>query len=66
MSFDVDLPLEVDDEYWEHPIHPFQQPSGVPSRVTFFNTLMRLNHILGFCLRGLVRFFCFPPDPRLY
>ncbi|KAF7377241.1 Zn(2)-C6 fungal-type domain-containing protein [Mycena sanguinolenta] len=52
-DFDVDLPLEVDDEYWEHPTHPFQQPSGAPSRVTFFNTLMRLNHILGFCLKGL-------------
>ncbi|KAJ6482780.1 fungal-specific transcription factor domain-containing protein [Mycena sanguinolenta] len=52
-DFDVDLPLEVDDEYWEHPTHPFQQPSGVPSRVAFFNTLMRLNHILGFCLLGL-------------
>ncbi|KAF8180539.1 fungal-specific transcription factor domain-containing protein [Mycena galopus ATCC 62051] len=47
-EFDIDLPLEVDDEYWEHPTHPFQQPTNKPSRITFFNTLIRLNHILGF------------------
>ncbi|KAF7360056.1 Zn(2)-C6 fungal-type domain-containing protein [Mycena venus] len=52
-EFDIDPPLEVDDEYWEHATHPFQQPIGVPSRVTFFTTLMRLNHILGFSLKVL-------------
>ncbi|KAF7349016.1 Zn(2)-C6 fungal-type domain-containing protein [Mycena venus] len=52
-DFDIDPALEVDDEYWEHPTRPFQQPAGVPSRVTFFNTFMWLNHILGFCLKGL-------------
>ncbi|KAF8197725.1 transcription factor domain-containing protein [Mycena galopus ATCC 62051] len=53
LCIDTDLLLEVDDEYWEHPVNLFQQPLGVPSRITFFNTLMRLNHILAFCLRGL-------------
>ncbi|KAJ6522876.1 fungal-specific transcription factor domain-containing protein [Mycena capillaripes] len=52
-DFDIDLPLECDDEYWEHPTHPFQQPAGVPSRVTFFNTLIDLHHILAFSLKIL-------------
>ncbi|KAJ6522875.1 fungal-specific transcription factor domain-containing protein [Mycena capillaripes] len=52
-DFDIDLPLECDDEYWEHPTHPFQQPAGVPSRVTFFNTLIGLHHILAFSLKIL-------------
>ncbi|KAJ7056003.1 fungal-specific transcription factor domain-containing protein [Mycena amicta] len=52
-DYDIDLPIECDDEYWEHPTHPFQQPPGVPSRITFFNTLMGLNHILAFSLKIL-------------
>ncbi|KAF8175868.1 fungal-specific transcription factor domain-containing protein [Mycena galopus ATCC 62051] len=54
---DTDPLLEVDDEYWDHPVHPFQQPPGVPSRITFFNALMRINHMLGFVLKGL--YSCF-------
>ncbi|KAJ6522400.1 fungal-specific transcription factor domain-containing protein, partial [Mycena capillaripes] len=52
-DFDIDPPLEVDDEYWEHPTHPFEQPPGVPSRVAFFNALLGLNHILAFSLKIL-------------
>ncbi|KAJ7673839.1 fungal-specific transcription factor domain-containing protein [Mycena polygramma] len=52
-DFDIDLPIECDDEYWEHPTHPFQQPLGIPSRVTFFNMLIRLYHILAFSLKIL-------------
>ncbi|KAJ7637573.1 fungal-specific transcription factor domain-containing protein, partial [Mycena polygramma] len=52
-DFDIDLPIECDDEYWEHPTHPFQQPAGVPSRVTFFNTLIRRHHILALSLKIL-------------
>ncbi|KAJ6522860.1 fungal-specific transcription factor domain-containing protein, partial [Mycena capillaripes] len=52
-DFDIDLPIECDDEYWEHPTHPFKQPAGVPSRVTFFNTLIGLHHILAFILKTL-------------
>ncbi|KAJ6608498.1 fungal-specific transcription factor domain-containing protein [Mycena sp. CBHHK59/15] len=52
-DFDIDPPLEVDDEYWEDPARPFEQPPGVPSRVAFFNCLLRLNHILGYSLKIL-------------
>ncbi|KAJ7775771.1 fungal-specific transcription factor domain-containing protein [Mycena maculata] len=52
-EFDLEYPIECDDEYWEHPSQPFRQPAGVPSRVAFFNTLLRLNNILGFCLKIL-------------
>ncbi|KAF7296798.1 Zn(2)-C6 fungal-type domain-containing protein [Mycena indigotica] len=52
-DYDVDLPIECDDEYWEHPTHAFQQPAGVPSYVAFFNTMMGLNHILAVSLKIL-------------
>ncbi|KAJ7731907.1 fungal-specific transcription factor domain-containing protein [Mycena maculata] len=52
-DFDLDPLLECDDEYWEHPTHPFQQPHGVPSRIVFFNSLLRLNHILSLTLKIL-------------
>ncbi|KAJ7144522.1 fungal-specific transcription factor domain-containing protein [Mycena epipterygia] len=52
-DFDVEQPLEVDDEYWEDPTHPFQQPPGVPSRIAFFNALLRLSHILAFTVKVL-------------
>lgn len=48
--------MEVDDEHFEDATHPFQQPPGVPSRMAFFNALLRLNHILAFTLKVLVRF----------
>ncbi|KAJ6592379.1 fungal-specific transcription factor domain-containing protein [Mycena capillaripes] len=54
-DFDIDLPIECDDEYWEHPTRPFQQPAGIPCRVTFFNTLIGLHHILAFSLKILYR-----------
>ncbi|KAJ7656527.1 fungal-specific transcription factor domain-containing protein [Mycena polygramma] len=52
-DFDLDLPLECDDEYWEHPTAPFQQPREVPSTVSFFNAIIRLQHILAFSLKIL-------------
>ncbi|KAJ7135720.1 fungal-specific transcription factor domain-containing protein [Mycena epipterygia] len=52
-DIDLDFALECDDEYWEHPTQPFQQPPGVPSRIAFFNSLLRLNHILSFSLNIL-------------
>ncbi|KAF8184524.1 hypothetical protein K438DRAFT_1974319 [Mycena galopus ATCC 62051] len=42
----IDPLLEVDDEYWENPAHPFEQPPGIPSRIGVFNALMRLGHIV--------------------
>ncbi|KAJ6603490.1 hypothetical protein DFH09DRAFT_899313, partial [Mycena vulgaris] len=54
-SFDIDLPTECDDEYWEHedPEQAFLQPPGTPSCVAFFNSFLRLNNILAFSLRIL-------------
>ncbi|KAF7378272.1 Zn(2)-C6 fungal-type domain-containing protein [Mycena sanguinolenta] len=52
-DFDIPPLLEVDDEYWEHPTHPFQQPAHKPSRITFFNAMIRLSHILAFSLHVL-------------
>nr|GAT57152.1 predicted protein [Mycena chlorophos] len=46
-DFDIDPPIECDDEYWTHPTHPFQQPASLPSRITFFNKIMELTHILA-------------------
>ncbi|KAJ7204943.1 fungal-specific transcription factor domain-containing protein [Mycena pura] len=52
-DFDIDMPIECDDEYWEHPTRPFQQPPGIPSRVSFFNTMISLNNMLAFSLKIL-------------
>ncbi|KAJ7738152.1 fungal-specific transcription factor domain-containing protein [Mycena metata] len=52
-DIDVEMPIECDDEYWEHPTHPFQQPPGVPSRITFFSCLLRLNFLLALSSRIL-------------
>jgi hypothetical protein len=57
LSFDLDHPLEVDDEYWETPegTHGFKQPSDKPPKVAFFNCYLKLNQILAFALRTIVR-----------
>ncbi|KAF7320555.1 Fungal-trans domain-containing protein [Mycena chlorophos] len=52
-DLDIDLPVECDDEYWEHPTHPFQQPPGIPSRIAFFNALMGLNNMLAASMRSV-------------
>ena len=56
-SFDVDLPVECDDEYWENddPSLAFKQPPNTPSKISYFNCLIRLNQILAFALRTIVR-----------
>ena len=60
-SFDLDLPLEVDDEYWEHPdpTQAFKQPAGVPCNISSFNSFLKLNQILAFALRTIVRSWAF-------
>jgi hypothetical protein len=57
-SFDLDLPTECDDEYWEDPDpeKAFKQPPGKPSKVSFFISYLKLNQILGFALRTIVGF----------
>ena len=53
-SFDLELPMECDDEYWEDPEKAFKQPPGKPSKVSFFVSYLKLNQILGFALRTIV------------
>ncbi|KZT11021.1 uncharacterized protein LAESUDRAFT_644067 [Laetiporus sulphureus 93-53] len=54
-DFDLDLPLEVDDEYWENddPNLAFQQPEGKPALVTAFVFWVKLSRITAFALRTL-------------
>ena len=58
-SFDLELPLEVDDDYWEHPdaSQAFKQPPGMPSSISFFNCFLKLTQILAFALRTIVSRF---------
>mgnify|MGYP006955282910 CR=1 FL=1 len=55
-SFDLDLPVECDDRYWDHgdPQRRFKQPEGNPSTLTAFTLLIRLNQILATILRAIV------------
>ena len=54
-SFDLDYPVECDDEYWEasDPKVAFTQPPGKPSEMTYFIWTLELAEILGFTLRTL-------------
>ncbi|CAA7269968.1 unnamed protein product [Cyclocybe aegerita] len=50
---DLDLPIDCDDEYWEHPdpTQRFKQPLNKPSSITSFILQLKLNKILGICIR---------------
>ncbi|KAJ7505464.1 fungal-specific transcription factor domain-containing protein [Mycena galericulata] len=48
--YDVEPPLEVDDEYWEE---GFTQPLGKPSQLSYFVHCVRLWEIVGDALRRL-------------
>ncbi|KAJ7268781.1 fungal-specific transcription factor domain-containing protein [Mycena haematopus] len=50
--FDLDLPIECDDIYWEGP-EPFKQPPGIPSQLAYLNCYIKLLDILGFAHRTL-------------
>ena len=54
-SFDVELPCNCDDDYWEHPDpeRAFTQPPGKPSQMDFFLNFIKLNQILAFTLRTI-------------
>ncbi|KAK0475463.1 fungal-specific transcription factor domain-containing protein [Armillaria novae-zelandiae] len=54
-EIDVEPPVECDDQYWIHanPEEAFKQPAGQPSDISYFNTSLRLSHLLEFCLRTL-------------
>ncbi|KAJ6482607.1 fungal-specific transcription factor domain-containing protein [Mycena sanguinolenta] len=49
-EYDVELPLEVDDEYWDK---GFTQPEGKPSQLSFLVCYIQLSEILGDALRRL-------------
>ncbi|KAJ3514274.1 hypothetical protein NLJ89_g2464 [Agrocybe chaxingu] len=52
-DFDADLPIDCDDEYWEHPDprKRFEQPPDKPSLVAAFLHQLKLMNILSACNR---------------
>ncbi|KAJ4490980.1 fungal-specific transcription factor domain-containing protein [Lentinula aciculospora] len=52
---DADMPLECDDEYWEHadPKQAFQQPPGKPSSMSFWICFLKLINILSLTLHTI-------------
>ncbi|ESK87972.1 hypothetical protein Moror_10847 [Moniliophthora roreri MCA 2997] len=48
-EYDVPLPLEVDDEYWEveDPEDAFKQPVGKPCKMSFWISFLKLSDIAG-------------------
>lgn len=54
-DFDLDLPIDCDDEYWEHPDASirFKQPEGKPSSMSFFNCYLSLMDILAYAMRAI-------------
>ncbi|EKM75560.1 hypothetical protein AGABI1DRAFT_79697 [Agaricus bisporus var. burnettii JB137-S8] len=54
-DFDLDLPIECDDEYWEssNPEECFKQPAGQPSAIEFFNCHLSLMDILAYTIRTI-------------
>ncbi|KAF9034245.1 hypothetical protein BDZ89DRAFT_1062683 [Hymenopellis radicata] len=51
-DFDVEMPIECDDEYWEATV-PFTQPYGKPSRIHYLNLHIKLCQIMSFAVRTL-------------
>ncbi|KIY44463.1 hypothetical protein FISHEDRAFT_26436, partial [Fistulina hepatica ATCC 64428] len=54
-DIDVDLPIEVDDEFWDtgDSLTSYKQPPSKPSTMAFFPCYIRLTEILAFALRNL-------------
>ncbi|KIM40773.1 hypothetical protein M413DRAFT_446153 [Hebeloma cylindrosporum] len=54
-DFDLDLPIDCDDEYWDHPDPEkrFKQPPNKPSSVTAFILYIKLQQVLGLSLRTI-------------
>lgn len=55
-SFDLELPIECDDEYWvaEDPENSFKQPPGLPSGISFFVWMIKLSNLGATALRRIV------------
>lgn len=69
-SFDVDPPIDCDDEYWENPdpALAFKQPEGKPSKLSFFLSLLKLTEIHYATQRAFVsccQFIFFTSSPNL-
>jgi len=56
LSYDLDFPLEVDDEYWDTGDSEtnFKQPNHLPSKITAFNQFIKLSEIIAFTTKTLV------------
>ncbi|KIK70174.1 hypothetical protein GYMLUDRAFT_213321 [Collybiopsis luxurians FD-317 M1] len=50
-DFDLELPMEIDDEYWEN-ANP-EQPADAPSKISFFLYHCKIMEIAGFVQRAL-------------
>ncbi|KAJ7599306.1 fungal-specific transcription factor domain-containing protein [Mycena floridula] len=64
-DFDVELPTDCDDEYWEHsdPTMAFKQPSDKPSIVSPFLSFIQLSELTALALRMLYT-KTVEPNPR--
>ena len=58
-SFDLDWPVDCDDEYWDNPDPEkcFKQPPNKPSLITAFILYLKLHKILALSLRTIVSDF---------
>ena len=56
LSFDLDMPIECDDEYWfpDDREAPFKQPAGTPSTVAYLNCSLKLGQISSYAVRTIV------------
>ncbi|CAA7270212.1 unnamed protein product [Cyclocybe aegerita] len=54
-DYDLDTPIDCDDEYWENPDPPkrFKQPSDKPSLILAFILHLQLTRIMAYCIRGI-------------
>ncbi|THU85686.1 hypothetical protein K435DRAFT_869015 [Dendrothele bispora CBS 962.96] len=53
-EYDVDFPVEVDDEFWDQgDPKNFQQPADKPSLVSFFVHYIKLSDILSYAMRTI-------------
>ncbi|GJE89778.1 fungal specific transcription factor domain-containing protein [Phanerochaete sordida] len=54
-DFDVDYPIECDDEYWltDNPQNAFKQPPRKPSSMAYFNWYLKLTQIQARALRTI-------------
>ena len=57
--YDQDPPIPCDDEYWDtgHPETSFKQPAGIPSKLDYFVSYVKLMEIEAATMRAVVRCF---------